>query len=227
MTNPLLVQFSGQQVMFGGEQSAQVKAHLDAGMSHPDFARMTAYSAEAYEGDFWDTTRWESRYRPYNVVDGVLQIPVFGVLMRNFPFTAGFATGYEYIREAFTRGMDDGNVKGVALIVDSPGGVVNGNSNLVDLMFARRGEKPVQAFIDGAAYSAAYNVASAADQIVIDRAAGAGSIGVRTTHVSWSKYNEKMGLDYTIVFAGEGKTDGDPDLDLSAEAQARMQSRVN
>lgn len=227
MTNPLLVQFSGQQVLFGGEQAAQVKAHLDAGMAHPDFARLTTYSAEASEGDFWDTTRWESRYRPYTVIDGVLQIPVFGVLMRNFPYTVGWATGYDYIREAYTRGMDDSNVKGIALLADSPGGVINGNFELADMMFARRGEKPVQAFVDGAAYSACYNIVSVADQIVVDRTGGVGSIGVRTTHVSYAKFNEKIGADYTIVFAGDGKTDGDPDMALSDDAKARMQARVD
>jgi hypothetical protein len=45
-------------------------------------------------------------YRPYVVRDGVLRIPVKGVLLHDFPFAFGsWATGYTYIARALDRGL--------------------------------------------------------------------------------------------------------------------------
>lgn len=228
MTHALLAQFADQPVMFTGEQMGQVKAYLDAGMKHADFDKLMSEPQAAADDGFWpEAGNWMQRYRPYDVVDGVLQIQVKGVLLKDFPFMAGWATGYEYIQRAFQRGMDDGTVRGIALICHSPGGLVAGNQDLVDRMYARRDEKPVRAFASEAAYSAAYNIFSVAPIGYVTRTGGVGSIGVRMTHVSWTKFNENMGLDYTFIFAGEGKVDGDPDAPLSAEAKARMQERID
>jgi len=228
MTHALLAQFADQPVMFTGEQMRQVKAYLDAGMKHADFDKLMSEPQAAADDGFWpEAGNWMQRYRPYDVVDGVLQIQVKGVLLKDFPFMAGWATGYEYIQRAFQRGMDDGTVRGIALICHSPGGLVAGNQDTVDRMYARRDEKPVRAFASEAAYSAAYNIFSVAPVGYVTRTGGVGSIGVRMTHVSWTKFNENMGLDYTFIFAGEGKVDGDPDAPLSAEAKARMQERID
>lgn len=228
MTHALLAQFADQPVMFTSEQMSQVKAYLQAGMQHADFDKLMSEPAAAADDGFWpEAGNWLQAYRPYNVVDGVLQIPVKGILLKDFPFMAGWATGYEYIWRAYQRGMDDGTVRGIALVCHSPGGLVAGNQDLVDRMYARRDEKPVRAFAAEAAYSAAYNIFSVAPTGIVTRTGGVGSIGVRMTHVSWAKFNERMGLDYTFIFAGDGKVDGDPDAPLSAEAKARMQERID
>src|SRR5699024_6624417 len=114
--------------------------------------------------DFWfQDDDWRSSLRPYVVRDGVLQIPVKGVLLHNFPYQFGsWATGYTYIQRAFERGLDDDQVKGIALVVDSPGGEVAGNFDLVDKMYERRDEKPVRAYAAEMALSAAYSIASVA-----------------------------------------------------------------
>ena len=226
-TNPLLAQFADQPVMLAPEMAGQVKVYLDSGAAHPDFAKMMGEMAAADDG-FWPAADdWRARYRPYNVVDGVLQIPVRGVLLHDFPFAARWATGYDYIWRAYERGMDDGSVRGIALLIHSPGGLVAGNQDLVDKMYARRDEKPVRAFAHEAAYSAAYNIASVAPHIAVGRTGGVGSIGVMTTHVSWAKFNENMGLDYTFIFAGKHKVDGNSEEPLSAEAKERIQARID
>lgn len=226
MSNPLLAQFADQDVMVAPDMLGQVKAHLDAGAAHPDFARLMGERAAADDGFWPEAGSWMAHYRPYNVVNGILQIPVKGVMLNEFPFAASWATGYEYIWRAFERGMNDGTVRGIALIVNSPGGLVAGNQTLVDKMHARRDEKPIRTIVVGGAYSAAYNIA-VTGEIWVCREGGVGSIGVMTTHIDWSKFNDRMGLDYTFIFAGKHKVDGNPEEPLSADAKARIQSRID
>lgn len=181
--------------------------------------------------DFWFASDdWRSQFRPYTVKDGILQIPVKGVLLHDFPWQLGsWATGYAYIWKAFERGLADPEVKGIALLEHSPGGEVAGNFDLVDRMYARRGEKPVRAFAHEYAYSAAYSIASVADHIVVSRTGGVGSIGVVTSHVDMSKMLDNMGWKITFISAPEDghKVDGNPYEPLKPEVKARMQKRIN
>lgn len=186
--------------------------------------------ASAADDDYWPAPdAWDAAYRPYTVKDGVLQVPVRGVLLNKLSYqVGGYATGYPYIRKAFDRGMGDANVNGIALMIDSPGGEVAGNFDLVDHMFANKDAKPIRSFASDYAYSAAYNIASVA-KINVTRSGGVGSIGVVTSHIDWSKYLEKMGLAVTFISAPEGgfKTEGNPYEPLSKDAKQRIQDRVN
>lgn len=184
--------------------------------------------ADNMSGGFWpESGSWLSQFRPYTVSDGILCIPVTGALLNGFPYAAGYATGYEYIWKAFERGMSDPDVKGIALRVDSPGGAVAGNFDMVDKMFAMRGTKPVQAFASESAYSAAYSIASAADKISVSRTGGVGSIGVVTTHVDYSGAMEKGGVKVTFIYAGAHKVDGNPYQALPDSVKERIQSRID
>lgn len=228
--NPIAAMFDGAQTLLCSSMRSQFEANIAAVAEHPRIDEMLAVSSSWDMDDFWPETDedWRASLRPYVVQNGILHIPVRGTMLHNFPWQLGnWATGYEYIERAFMRGMDDANVRGIALVIHSGGGLVAGNQLLVDRMYARRGEKPIRAFAHEAAYSAAYNIASVADQIVVSQTGGVGSIGVRTTHVDWTKFNEEMGLKYTFIFAGEGKTDGDPDMELSSDAKERIQVRID
>lgn len=166
--------------------------------------------------------------RPYAVKNGVLHIPVVGVLLHRFPYSFGsMATGYEYIRQALRRGLADDAVEGIVLDVDSPGGMVSGCFDLADEIFAARGEKPIMAVVQEHAYSAAYALASSAGRIVVARTGGVGSIGVIATHVDVSEMLREHGFKFTFITAGKGKEDGRPEVPLSDQARAEMQKRVD
>lgn len=179
--------------------------------------------------DFWYAEDdWRASFRPYTVKDGILQIPVKGVLLHDFPYQlGGWATGYAYIWKAFERGMNDPEVKGIALICDTPGGEVAGNFVLVDKMFAYRGVKPIQGFAMESAYSAGYSIISVADKITVSRTGGVGSIGVVTMHVDVSKMMEEWGYKVTFIFAGKHKVDGNPYEALSSDVRERIQARID
>lgn len=177
-------------------------------------------------GDFWRGD--EHPYRPYIVRDGVLQIPVQGVLLHRFPYQfGGWATGYDYIEKALERGLGDSSVRGIALVVDSPGGEVAGCFELSDKIYESRGTKPIRAFSADAAYSAAYALASAADNITVTRSGGTGSVGVVTAHVDYSGALDKMGVKVTFIFAGKHKVDGNAYEALPEEVKARIQNRID
>jgi len=123
--------------------------------------------------------------------------------------------------------MQDGNVDRIMFDVDSPGGLVMGCFELTDKIFAMRGTKPMTAFVEGGGYSAAFAIASAADEIVMTRMSGVGSVGVVTTLMDMSKMLEKAGVKITQVFAGKHKVDGNPFEPLPEDVKMRIQSRID
>jgi ClpP class serine protease len=237
MSNPLLARFTGAAVAVFA--APEMQAQFEACLTH---ANVQIQSAEfqaaqvAADGsdDFWsfDPASYLARLRPYVVKDGVLQIPVKGVLLHDFPYALGsWATGYDYIWAAFQRGMGDMNVRAIALICDSPGGEVAGNFDLVDRMYALRGTKQVRGFASESAYSAAYSIISVSDpgQVTVTRTGGVGSIGVVTGHMDVSAALDKAGLKFTFISAPKGghKTDGNPYEPLPKDVEARIQARID
>lgn len=214
-------------VMVNGDQEMRFQASLTGLAERYDDRELAAKSDSG--DDFWfSSTDWRSALRPYNVKNGILQVPVKGVLLHNFGYAFfDYATGYIYIEQAIRRGLGDKNVKGIALVIDSPGGEVAGCFSLVDKIFGWRGEKPIRAFASESAYSAAYAVASAADSITVSKTGGVGSIGVLTSHVDVSKMMDNYGYKITFIFAGKHKVDGNPYEALKPEVKERIQARID
>lgn len=225
--NPILAHFQDRPALIAASHSAWLEACLAAVGERME--ELEKAGAEKADDDFWFAEDdYRSRYRPYAVKNGILHVPVKGVLLNDFPFAFGsWATGYEYIWQAFKRGVDDSNVRGIALVVNSGGGMVSGNFDLVDRMYALRGKKPVRGFAAEHAYSAAYNIIAAADHITVARTGGVGSIGVVTTHFEFSKMLGEAGIKVNIIRSKPGKMEGNPYEELSEGARERIQERVD
>ena len=233
MRDQVLVALASGPCMLGDEHAATVCLNGLANM--PVFAdqaksQMLSERMEDDSDTFWpEPGSWLCSYRPYLVdSNGILQIPVKGVLVNNMSYALGnYATGYPYIREAVKRGLADANVRGIALIVNTPGGDVSGNFDLCDYIYAARGQKPIRGFAVDYAYSAGYSIISSANVVSMVRTGGVGSIGVIAWHMDLSGMFEKMGIVNTPIFAGSAKTDMSEKQPLSAEAKARAQSRID
>ena len=65
-------------------------------------------------------------------------------------------TGYDGIRQNFLEALSDPAVEAIVLDIDSPGGEVAGCFDLVDTIYAARGEKPIWSVLSESAYSAGY-----------------------------------------------------------------------
>jgi len=197
--------------------------------AHPRYEQAAEINETMLADDFWDDDDdMISWLRPYNVQDGVLTIPVKGVLMNRMSVAFGsYATGYQYIERAVERGMDDDDVKMIAFAIDSPGGEVAGNFELVEKIASMRGTKSMRAFASDHAYSAAYSIATAADSITMSRSGGVGSVGVLTAHMDVSERLDKMGVKVTFIYAGKHKVDGNPYQALPDDVKDRIQDRID
>lgn len=165
----------------------------------------------------------------YDVLEGIALIPVYGTLVQKLGTLRPYSgmTGYDGIRRVFLTAINDPEVKGICLDIDSPGGEVAGCFDLVDLIYAERGKKPIHAILSENAFSAAYAIASAADKIHVPRTGGVGSVGVIVIHCDWSQHIKEEGLKVSIITYGNRKAESNPYVALSDEAKAAIQHDVD
>lgn len=187
--------------------------------SHPQYERLMSsrYKADAIEGD--DDYEWDDPYRPYDVQNGTLVIPITGVLVADCDFTiSGMMTGYPYISATYQRGLADPDVSQVVLLINSGGGEVNQCFELIDDLYANKNALPITTVVQGMAASAAYALASLGSQIYVSSTSTVGSIGVVATHTDVSESLAMQGVKVTKIYAGSNKINGDPAFPLSPEA---------
>lgn len=136
-------------------------------------------------------------------------------------------TSTECFGAMFAQAVADPNVAAIVINVDSPGGTVSGVPELAAQINAARGTKPIVAVANGMAASAAYWLASQADEIVVTPSGEVGSIGVFCAHFDESGALEQAGVKPTLISAGKYKVEGNPFGPLTDEALASIQSRVD
>lgn len=115
------------------------------------------------------------------LADGTAEILVEGVLTKHRDLFAmllyGASTTYSQLQVELEAARTDSNVKRVRLLIDSPGGQVNGLFETLDLIKALRADKPIEV-IASMATSAAYAIAAAAGDIqATSSGAMLGSVG--------------------------------------------------
>lgn len=129
-------------------------------------------------------------------------VSVDGPLSKDDSFWQLFfgGTSYASIRRKIEAAVNDDSISAIVLNVNSPGGEVFGCSELAGDIYAARDYKPVYAYISGQGDSAAYWLASAADEVIINATAEAGSIGVRCALIDDSEFLASIGVkEYDIV----------------------------
>lgn len=168
------------------------------------------------------------RRAAYRVRDGIAVIPVGGTLVHRGTWIGQSSgeTSYEGLSAQIEMAARDSLVRGIALEIDSFGGEVAGCFSLADQIRALRDEKPVWAFVSDHAYSAAYAIASQASRVIIPRTGGAGSIGVICMHVDQSAALAQMGVQVTVIAAGEHKGDANPYEPLPDSVRADLKAEM-
>lgn len=167
----------------------------------------------------------------YDTMANVAVIPIEGTLYQK-SFASWFFgefEGYDNILLKCAEALKDDKVDSLLLNIDSHGGEVAG---LFDTCLAIKNagkafDKPIVAFVNECATSAAFALASVADEIIVPKTGRVGSIGVVTTHADQSAALDRYGIKLTVIASGKAKADGHPGLPLSAEAKARIQEQVN
>jgi len=161
--------------------------------------------------------------------NGVAIVPVLDTLVNRGAWldSRSGLTSYEGIGAQIRDAAGDPEVHAILLDVSSPGGEAAGMSGVADLIRAVRQTKPVVAFVNDMAASAAYGIASAAEEIVVSPTSILGSIGVLMIHADRSGELAAQGIKPTLIFAGSHKVDGNPFEPLSDGVRADLQASVD
>lgn len=173
----------------------------------------------------------EAKARPSAEKKGAVAVlPIFGIVNQRVAdkdVSAGGMFSIDKFTQTFRNAVADPNVKAIVLNIDSPGGGVFGVSELADEIYNARSQKHVVAVANSMAASAAYWIASAADEVVVTPGGMVGSIGVYMMHDDLSAAYEMAGVKTTIIQAGKYKTEGNSLQPLTDEARAALQEDVN
>lgn len=186
-----------------------------------DGTRLTADEIKARIG-----TRDEP---PVSTDPGVAVITISGPIVPHadvFTEISGGAS-VDAITQQFRAALASEDVKSIVLNIDSPGGAVSMIPELGAEILASRGTKPIVAVANTFAGSAAYWLASAADEIVVSPSAKVGSIGVYLAHTDVSEQDKMLGEKTTLISAGKYKVEGNPYEPLTDDAAAHMQEHVD
>lgn len=183
---------------------------------------MTAEERERYEAA-------RRTARPQAAPGAVAVIPVHGILAQRmdlFMETSG-GTSYEGLAEQLAAALAAPGVSTILLDVDSPGGEVHGLEEFAALVAKARQVKPVVAIANTLAASAAYFIASQADELVVSPSAEVGSIGVIMMHDDYSKFLEREGIARTYVTSSPFKAEFNPTTPLSQDSKDYAQAMVD
>jgi signal peptide peptidase SppA len=192
-----------------------------------DFLSTKVAGITLSEADIEAATKRATKFR--DIRGNVAVLPLQGVVSQKMNLMSAFSGGTS--TEQFGAWLDDAvkddSVGAIVLDVDSPGGSVAGVTELSSKIYNARGKKPIIACVNSLCASAAYWIASAADEIVVTPSGEVGSIGVLAVHTDQSKAEEQAGFKTTIVKAGKYKVEANLHEPLNDEARAALQSRVD
>lgn len=170
---------------------------------------------------------FQRKEQGYIVEKGIAIVPVDGVISKKMNLFMDISGGAstQLIKRDIEMAIADEEVKAIILEIDSPGGTVDGTSELADFIASQRGQKPIISLADGCMCSAAYWIGSAADKIYLSsKTTQVGSIGVVSTHVDYSEANAQKGIKVTEIYSGKYKRINSEHEPLSKEGREYMQN---
>ena len=158
--------------------------------------------------------------------EGIAVIPVHGVMQRG-DSKFNDVTNTLKLRKLFREAAARPDVAGVMLHIDSPGGTVAGQTELVDELARLSAVKPVRSFVDEMACSAAYWLAASTGQITANRLAEVANIGCYTVAYDETGRLDRMGVRIVTVSSGQYKglgADGSVPDELVEEMTRRVKT---
>lgn len=172
----------------------------------------------------------QNERKEYENHNGVGVVRIDGVLARraNLFMRISGGTSTELALSQFRAALADREASSILLVIDSPGGTVDGTQELAETIYANRGTKPVVAVALGTIASAAYWIGAAADELYLaSDTTLVGSIGVVATHTDVSQAERHAGLTTTEITAGKYKRIASQYGPLTQEGRATMQEMVD
>ncbi|HMN56785.1 MAG TPA: S49 family peptidase [Ottowia sp.] len=118
----------------------------------------------------------------------------------------------EFVLPAMRSALEDSGTKALVLLINSPGGSPVQAGLISDEIrrLRKKYDKPIYAVVEETCASAAYYIASAADNIYVDKASIVGSIGVLMDGFGFVGTMDKLGVERRLLTAGANKGFLDP-----------------
>jgi protease-4 len=130
----------------------------------------------------------------------------------------------ENIISKIDKAESDSSVKAILFEINSPGGSVVASEEIANRI--KEIEKPTVAWMSEMATSGAYYVASPCDHIVADKGTITGSIGVISIFPEYSGLLKKIGVNMTVIKAGEYKDFSTGYRPMREEERAMMEDVI-
>lgn len=175
----------------------------------------------------WEDPDTGVRHPSSFVAEGIAALRVSGPLEHH---SSSWWASYEDIVAQSRAALVHGDVKKLALRIDSPGGVVSGmdEAHKALLRLQKETGKTISAFVDEQACSAAYGLASACKGgIYLPSTGHAGSIGVILCTVDETKALDKAGIRVRYVVTGQRKADMHPGAPITDAVLRTAQAKVD
>ena len=143
----------------------------------------------------WDNEYYNTNKDKY---PDILTLSLKGEMFKNN--TRSGRMGMREMGDIIQAADNDEKIKGIILVIDSPGGTVDGTRELVQKI--AQTNKPVVGVVDGLAASAGYWIASACNHIIsLDDFAKVGSIGVMMSFADMQPAYERMGVKFHEIYS--------------------------
>jgi len=157
----------------------------------------------------------------------VAVIPLYGTIMPRARVMQQISGGrsVEDFADDLRAADRDSDVTSIIMDIASPGGSVEQVPETAEVI--RNLTKPTVAVANTDAASAAYWLATQADELVVTPSGEVGSIGVWTAHQDISAFQKKLGVQTTLISAGKYKVEGHPFGPLNDDARTEIQSKVD
>lgn len=158
---------------------------------------------------------------------GVAFVSIHGQILKGESSFGGVSS--TRTRQALRAAESDSDVRGIMILIDSPGGTVAGTQNLADEVarISREGRKLIVTHAEDAMHSAALWVGVQASRVTASAMTEVGSIGVLAVLQDTSKMAEDMGVKVHVVSTGDAKGAGVPGTEITDAILADVQSRVD
>jgi protease-4 len=156
--------------------------------------------------------------------DGIAIVSVVGPLFKtkSSPFRSNYASILEGLKELL-----EIPPRAVVLRIDSPGGVVDGGTAVVDAVNELAQRTLVVASVNGCGCSMAYRIASQAGSIWASKDSEVGSIGTYWQVIDYSRAYADAGLKSVLLTSGAYKGIAAPGEEITPDQQAFLQGKVD
>ena len=131
---------------------------------------------------------------------------------------------YQKFAKAIDKAFEPKDIKGVVLLINSPGGAPAQCSMISSHIRRLADEKkmPVYAFVEDVAASGGYWLSCIADEIYVQESSIVGSIGVVSASFGFPEFLRKHGVERRVVTAGKNKSFMDPFLPVDEKDVKRL-----